>query len=183
MRMLLCIGEASAARAMRCLSGYSTHRREKGAQEAAHEVWNPFHPSVSSSLLFLNLFPLVSPSSICLNDTNIPESPPKYNCSLMCQPRRDQRELRDSSTGPCAVSCGFLALFEAWEAVVHHHAQPEVCSQRRIRGVGLGMGQELSALEAGGGFCLDQNSKEHRGGDIRGTIFCISEARSSRFFS
>lgn len=92
MRMLLCIGEASAARAMRCLSGYSTHRREKGAQEAAHEVWNPFHPSVSSSLLFLNLFPLVSPSSICLNDTNILESPPKYNCSLMCQPRRDQRE-------------------------------------------------------------------------------------------
>lgn len=118
---------------------------------------------VSSSLLFLNLFLLIFPSSVCLNDTNIPESPPKYNCSLMCQPRGDQRELGDSSAGPCAVSCGFLALFEAWEAVVHHHAQPEVCSQGGIWGVGLGLGQGMSALEAWGGFCLDLTQKDREG--------------------
>lgn len=118
---------------------------------------------VSSSLLFLSPFPPISPALVRFTDTNSPESPLKYNCSPMCRPRRDQRELGDSSAGLCAVCCGFLALFEAWEAVVHRHVQPEVCSQGRIRGVGLGLGQARAAPEAGGGFCLDLTQKDREG--------------------
>lgn len=94
---------------------------------------------------------------MCFADTYSPESPPKYNCSPKCRhqlhqgsERAQRQQHRDR-----AVSCGFMALFEAWEAVGHGYMQTEPYSQCRIPSVGLGLGQAretLVAVKAGGRF-------------------------------